>query len=271
LVDVTMKLALLGAGGIARTVAAAVLDGRLAGVQVAAVAGRSAASASAAALAARLGARVVAAEDLPSTGCGWVLEAAGGAAAREHLPAIWASGVSTVVLSLGALLDPRLEAAWREAQARGVRVVLPSGAIAGLDGVRAMAAVGDLRRASITSTKAPAGLRGAPYLLHHGIELPDDRAVTVFEGTAREAALGFPANVNVAVALALAGLGPDATAVVVRSDPAARRSLHRIEAEGDAVRLVVEVASSPSPDNPRTSLLAGASAVAALGEIQRGG
>jgi aspartate dehydrogenase len=266
-----MKLALLGAGGIARAVAAAVLDGQLPGVQVAAVAGRSAGSASAAALAARLGAPTVAADDLAASGCDWVLEAAGGAAAREHLPAIWASGVSTVVLSLGALLDPHLETAWREARTRGVRVVLPSGAIAGLDGVRAMAAVGELRRASITSTKAPAGLRGAPYLLHHGIDLPDDRAVTVFEGTAREAALGFPANVNVAVALALAGLGADATTVVVRSDPAARRSLHRIEAEGDAVRLVVEVASSPSSDNPRTSLLAGASAVAALRELQAGG
>lgn len=266
-----MRLGLLGAGGIASAVAAAVLDRRLPGIEVAAVAGRSAASASAAALGARLGVPAVAPEDLPSTGCDWVLEAAGGAAARAHLPALWASGVATVVMSLGALLDPRLEAAWREAQERGVRVVLPSGAIAGLDGVRAMAAVGDLRRASLTSTKAPAGLRGAPYLLHHAIDLPDDRAVTVFEGTARAAAVGFPANVNVAVALALAGLGPDATTVVVRSDPAVRRSLHRIEAEGDAVKLVVEVASSPSPDNPRTSVLAGASAVATLGALQAGG
>jgi aspartate dehydrogenase len=266
-----MKLALLGAGGIGGAVAAAVLDGRLPDVRVAAVAGRSSDSASAAALAARLGAPTVAADDLAASGCDWVLEAAGVSAARAHLPALWSAGVSTIIMSLGALLDPRLEAAWREAQTRGVRVVLPSGAIAGLDGVRAMAAVGELRRASITSTKAPAGLRGAPYLLHHGIDLPDDRAVTVFEGTAREAALGFPANVNVAVALALAGLGPDATGVVVRSDPAARRSLHRIEAEGDAVRLVVEVASSPSSDNPRTSLLAGASAVAALKELRSGG
>ena len=262
-----MRLGLLGAGGINGLVAGAVLDGRVPGVEVVAVAGSGAGSASAARLAERLGAAAVAPQALAASGCSWVLEAAGGGAVRAHVPSLWAAGVSTIVMSIGAMIDPLVEAAWRAAVGRGVRVVLPSGGIAGLDGVRAIAATGGLRRVSITTTKAPAGIRGAPYLTQHGIELPDDRAVTVFEGSAREAVVGFPANVNVAIALSLAGLGPDATRVVVGSDPAARRTRHHIEAEGDVASIEVRIESNPSPENPRTSFLASASAVAALREV----
>jgi aspartate dehydrogenase len=260
-------LALLGAGGIGDLVGDAILRGRLPGVRVVAVAGSSATSASAAALAARLGARAVAPEALPDLRPDWVLEAAGAAAVRAHLPALWRAGVATVVMSLGALLDPEVEAAQAAARAAGVPVVLPSGGIAGLDAVRAMAATGGLRRARITTTKPPRALRGAPYLEAHGIVLPDDRAMTVFEGTAREAALGFPANVNVAVALALAGLGPDRTEVVIHSDPSARFNQQRIEAEGDEAVLDLRIQTKPSPANPRTSYLAAASAVASLREL----
>lgn len=262
-----MRLGLLGAGGIADLVAEAVLGGRVPGVEVVAVAGSSASSASAAALAERLGAEAVAAERLADLELDWVLEAAGGAAVRAHLPALWAAGVSTIVMSIGALVDPDVGAAYRAALARGVRVVLPSGGIAGLDGVRALAATGGLRSACITTTKAPAGLRGAPHLERHRIVLPEDRAITVFEGSARDAVAGFPANVNVAIALSLAGLGPDATRVVVRSDPAATRTQQRIEVEGDAARIELHIESKPSPTNPRTSYLAGASAIAALREV----
>jgi aspartate dehydrogenase len=101
----------------------------------------------------------------------------------------------------------------------------------------------------------------------NGIVLPDDRAVTVFEGSAREAAVGFPANVNVAVALALAGLGADRTEVVIHSDPSARYNQQRIEAEGDEAILDLRIQTKPSPANPRTSYLAAASAVASLREI----
>jgi aspartate dehydrogenase len=260
-------LALLGAGGIGALVADALERGRLPGVRVVAVAGSSAASPSAAALAERLGARAVASETLPDLRPDWVLEAAGAAAVRAHLPPLWRGGVATVVMSLGALLDPEVEAAWGAARAAGVPVVLTSGGIAGLDAVRAMAATGGLRRARITTTKPPHALRGAPYLVANGIVLPDDRAVTVFEGSAREAAVGFPANVNVAVALALAGLGADRTEVVIHSDPSARYNQQRIEAEGDEAILDLRIQTKPSPANPRTSYLAAASAVASLREI----
>ena len=262
-----MRLALLGAGGINSLVADALLDGRVPGVETVAVAGSSASSASASALAARLGAEAVAPERLRDMPLDLVLEAAGGAAVRAHVPGLWEAGIATIVMSIGALVDPEVERAYHAARARGVRVVLPSGGIAGLDGVRALRASGGLRAARITTTKAPGGLRGAPHLERHGIELPDDRAITVFDGSAREAVAGFPANVNVAIALSLAGLGPDATQVVVRSDPAADRTRQRVEAEGDAARIEVSIESKPSPSNPRTSYLAGASAIAALLEV----
>lgn len=257
-------MGLLGAGGINAVVAEKLLAGAVPEARVVAVAGASRASATAGALAQRLGARQVPPDELAAAGCDLVLEAAGGAAVRAHVPGLWRAGAATIVMSVGALIDPQVEQAYREALAGGVRVFLPSGGIGGLDAVRALAAGGGLRSARITTTKAPAGLRGAPYLERNGIELPEDRALTVFEGSAREAVEGFPANVNVAIALSLAGLGPDLTTVVVRSDPAATLTQQLIEAEGDAASIEVRIATKPSPSNPRTSYLAGASAVAEL-------
>lgn len=262
-----MRVGLLGAGGIGALVGQAAAAGRMPGVEIVAVAGSTETSPSAAALAERVGARTVAPEQLVDVALDWVLEAAGGGAVRAHLPRLWAAGVPTVVMSIGALIDHDVEQAYRAALGRRVRVVLPSGGIGGLDVVRAINAAGAIQSASITTTKAPAGIRGAPYLVEHNIELPDDRAMTVFEGSAREAVAGFPANVNVAIALSLAGVGPDRTRVVVRSDPAATRTQQLIAVEGDVATLEVRIASNPSPANPRTSFLAAASAIATLRDL----
>lgn len=262
-----VRVGLLGAGGINSHVAYCILAGNLPGVQVVAVAGSSASSASATALAGRLGATAVAPTALAEAGCEWVVEAAGGAAVRAHVPALWRAGVNTLVMSLGALIDDEVRTEYDAALARGVQVKLTSGGIAGLDGVRALAAGGGLRSARITTTKAPAGLRGAPHLERNSIALPEDQVVTVFEGSARDAVAGFPANVNVAIALSLAGLGPDQTQVRVISDPAAKLTRQLIEVESEAATLEIRIASKPSPKNPRTSYLAGASAVAALRDI----
>lgn len=265
------RVALLGAGGINQFVAQAVNAGEVPGVRIVAVAGSTARSASAKQLAQELGAEAVAPDELATTGASWVLEAAGGDAVRQHVPNLWLAGINTIIMSIGALVDETVEAAWEQARQAGVKVVLPSGGIAGLDGVRALRAGGGLSSVTITNTKHPDGLRGAPYLERNAIELPGDSAFTVFEGTAREAIAAFPQNVNVAIALSLAGTGPDATRVVVRSDPAATQTFHRIEAEGPAGRLLVEVSSNPSPASPRTSVMAGASATAALRELASGG
>lgn len=265
----TVGTGLLGAGGINVLVAEKLHDGAVPDSELLAIAGSSPASASAADLAKRYDVVAVRPSDLAAAGCQVVVEAAGGSAVREWLPGLWGQGVATVVMSIGALIDPAVEGAYHDALARGVVIVLPSGGIAGLDGVRSLAAGGGLEKVTITTTKSPAGLQGAPYLERNKIELPTDRALNVFEGSAREAVQGFPANVNVAIALSLAGLGPDNTKVVIRSDPAAERTEHFIEVEGAAANLQVRVSSKPSPTNPRTSYLAGASAVAALGEAVR--
>lgn len=263
----SIRVGLLGAGGINSHVMNCVLSGSLPGIQVVAVAGSSAGSESAATLADRVGAQAVAPDELAGAGCDWVLEAAGAAAVRTHIPALWHAGVNTVVMSVGAMIDDEVRTAYDAALARYVQVKLPSGGIAGLDGVRALAAGGGLHTTRITTTKSPFGLRGAPHLERNNIVLPEDRVVTAFEGSAREAVAGFPANVNVAIALSLAGLGPDRTQVKVISDPSAKLTKQLIEVEGDAGSLEIRVATRPNPSNPRTSYLAGASAVAALREL----
>ena len=260
----SLRLALLGAGGIAGMVADALIAGKIPGFECIAVAGSAAGSESAGKLADQLDAALVAPEEIKDLNVDWVLEAAGGDAVRQHIPGIWAAGLNTVIMSMGAFADADL---WAKRKSSGARVVLPSGGIAGLDGVRSLAASGDLKSASITTTKHPRGLRGAPYLVQNNIELKEDEAVEVFSGSAREAVAGFPANVNVAIALSLAGLGPDETRVTVRSDPAATRNHHAIQAIGELACIEVQITSSPNPVNPRTSFMAGAAAIAALQEI----
>src|SRR5699024_5248593 len=131
-------------------------------------------------------------------GVDWVLKAATAEAAREYLPAIWQAGVGTIVMSVGALIHPGTQQAMAELQVGRGQVIYPAGAIAGLDGIRAMSVRGGLASASITTTKKPQSLRGAPYLIQNQIELSDDVVLEVFHGNALEAAEAFPANVNVA-------------------------------------------------------------------------
>jgi aspartate dehydrogenase len=89
----------------------------------------------------------------------------------------------------------------------------------------------------------------------------------VFTGTAREAAKGFPANVNVAAALALAGIGPDRTTIEIWADPGVTRNTHRIELEADAVRLEMQIENVPSAENPKTGRLTPLSVIALLRKL----
>jgi aspartate dehydrogenase len=163
-----------------------------------------------------------------------VVECAPAALLREIAEPALANGRSVVVLSAGALLDnydlvdlARLHCG---------RILVPSGALLGLDAVAA-AAEGVIARVHMITRKPPGGLAGAPYLEEHGIVVAGlDRPKRVFAGTARAAARGFPANVNVAAALALAGIGPERTTIEIWADPGLTRNIHRIEVEADAAR-----------------------------------
>lgn len=177
------------------------------------------------------------------------------------VPAVEAGRI-LVALSAGALLE-RLHLV-EIARRTGARIVVPSGAILGLDAVRA-AAQGTIRSVKMITRKPPQSLAGSPYLEQNRISLVGlTAAVRIFAGTAREGARGFPANVNVAAALALAGIGPEATSLEIWADPALTRNTHRIEVEADSARFSMTIEGVPSEDNARTGKLTPLSVIACL-------
>ena len=134
-----------------------------------------------------------------------------------------------MVLSAGALL-PRPELV-ELAKARGGQIIVPTGALLGLDAVTA-AAEGRIHSVRMITRKPPRGLAGAPYLEANGISVEGlNEPKRVFAGTARDGAAGFPANVNVAAALSLAGIGPDRTMMEIWADPTVERNCHTIEVD----------------------------------------
>ncbi len=191
-----------------------------------------------------------------------VVEAAPAAAFEAIATPAIEAGRIFVPASVGALLR-HMDLVAR-AKETGARIVVPTGALLGLDAVRA-AAEGRVESVTIESRKPPAGLAGAPYLVQHGIEVAGlTEARCVFKGNAFDAAAGFPANVNVAAALALAGIGPERTQVEIWADPAITRNTHTIRVEAEAARLTMTIESVPSPENPRTGLLTPLSMLACL-------
>jgi aspartate dehydrogenase len=164
--------------------------------------------------------------------------------------------------SVGALLTRM--ALVERARASGARIIAPTGALLGLDAVRA-AAEGNVTSISIETRKAARGLVGAPYLEQHNIDvLAITEPTVIFEGNAFDAAAGFPANVNVAAALALAGIGPERTEVRIWCDPGAIRNMHTIRVEADAARFTMSIEGVPSEANPRTGKLTPLSVLACL-------
>jgi aspartate dehydrogenase len=175
------------------------------------------------------------------------------------------AGRSVVVLSCGALLE-RMDLV-DLARAHGGRLLVPTGALLGLDAVSA-AAEGTIHSVRMTTRKPPGGLAGAPHLVRNGINVDGlTEALLVFEGTAREAARGFPANVNVAAALSLAGIGADRTQIAIWADPAVTRNVHRIDVEADSARFTLQIENVPS-ENPRTGRITALSVVALLRKLR---
>jgi aspartate dehydrogenase len=164
-------------------------------------------------------------------------------------------------LSVGQILEN-----WElvaRAKQTGARIVVPTGALIGLDAVRA-AAEGTIHSVTMITRKPPGGLEGAPYLVERGITLKGlNTARKVFDGSARDGARGFPANVNVAAALSLAGIGPDKTRLEVWADPALDRNTHSIEVDADTARFSMTIENVPS-ENPKTGRIVALSTVAAL-------
>lgn len=260
-----MRIALLGAGTIARLVLDHARRGKLEALQIVAIAGRPG-SRRAAALAGEFGIPVVEGlEGLLAARPEAVLEAASHAAVREYLIALLDSGINTVVLSAGALADDALRsAAERAAKRSGAELYVPSGGIGGLDALKA-ACVAGVDSVSIEVAKPPAAWRGIPYVETLGIVLESLGGPEVlFEGPAREGVPHFPQNVNIAAVLSMAGVGFDRTRLRVVADPRLTFNTHTIQVSGRSGRFQIRLESVPSPDNPKTAWLACYSALAAL-------
>jgi aspartate dehydrogenase len=191
-----------------------------------------------------------------------VVEAAPAAVFEQVAIAAIEAGRIFVPSSVGALL-PRMHLVARARQT-GARIIVPTGALLGLDAVRA-AAEGEVSSVTIETRKPPRGLVGAPYLDQHGIDVAAITTPTlIFQGNAYDAAQGFPANVNVAAALALAGIGPELTKVQIWADPGVTRNTHTIRVEAASARLTMTIENVPSEENPRTGKITPLSILACL-------
>ncbi|MDA1100215.1 MAG: aspartate dehydrogenase [Proteobacteria bacterium] len=191
-----------------------------------------------------------------------VVECAPAAVFGDVATAAVEAGRIFIPLSCGALLQ-NMELVAR-AKVTGARIIVPTGALLGLDAVRA-AAEGVIHSVHMVTRKPPKGLAGAPHLVENDINVENLSAPKlVFEGTARDAAKAFPANVNVAAALSLAGNGPDSTTIEIWADPTVTRNTHTIKVDSDATRFEMTIEGIPSPDNPATGLLTPLSVLATL-------
>lgn len=256
----SLGVAIGGFGAIGMAVARK-LDEGIDGLRLAAVSARDRDAAAARMAGFRTPVPVVAAGELAGYG-EVVVECAPASVFAEIAEPALEAGRIFMPLSVGQLLlHPDYEALARR---HGGRIIAPTGALLGLDAVRA-AAEGTIESVTMVTRKPPGGLAGAPYLEEQGIVLDGlSEPKLVFSGSAREGARGFPANVNVAAALSLAGIGPDRTRLEIWADPTVTRNTHVIRVEADSTRFEMKIEGVPSPENPRTGKLTPLSVIAAL-------
>jgi aspartate dehydrogenase len=256
------RVAIAGLGAIGRVVARRLADG-MSGLALACAAARDVAKAKAWLDEAKIACPLVELAEFPRY-ADLAVECAPAELLESICTPMLTAGKCVMVLSAGALLPrPHLIDLARQ---HGGEIIVPTGALLGLDAVAA-AAEGVIHSVRMTTRKPPRGLAGAAYLIKNGISVEGlNAAKCVFAGTAREAAAGFPENVNVAAALSLAGIGPDRTTIEIWADPAVSRNCHSIEVESDSARFSFSIENIPS-ENPRTGRITALSVVAALRKL----
>ena len=242
--DRILSVAIGGLGAIGFPVARR-LAGGLPGLHLAAVAARDPARAEARLAAAGIAVPIVPLVELARR-ADIIVECLPAGQFRAIAEPAIAGGRILVPLSAGALLE-HVDLVERAHEA-GARIIVPTGALLGLDAVRA-AAEGEIHSVKMTTRKPPRGLAGP---------------LKVFDGTARDGARGFPDNVNVAAALALAGIGGERTRLEIWADPALDRNTHLIEVDADSARFSMTIQNIPSAENPRTGRLTPLSVIACL-------
>lgn len=255
-----MKVGIAGFGAIGKVVAKAIDDG-IEGLELCAVTvrDREKAEQNMAALSAPV--PVVNAQELADLS-DIVVECVPKAAFMEIAePALKAGRLFVTVSGAGILANPDVEQMARE---HGARIILATGALLGLDAVRA-AAEGQVNEIRMVTRKPPNALVGAPHLVENDISIDGlNEPKLVFEGSAREGAIGFPANVNVAAALGLAGVGADNTRLEIWADPTLDRNTHTIKVDADSARFEMTIENVQSEENPGTGKITALSVIACL-------
>ena len=258
-----LKVAIAGLGAIGYQVARRLDDG-LAGLTLAAVSARDLDRARRRVAGFRAPPEVVPLEALAGLG-DVVVECAPAALFRRIAEPAIAAGRVFLALSVGQLLFNR--DLMDLAAERGARIIVPTGALIGLDAVRA-AAEGEIHAVTMVTRKPPRALAGAPHLERHAIRVDGlSEPLRVFEGNALEAAEGFPANLNVGAALSLAGIGPERTRIEIWADPGVERNTHWIRVEADATRFEMTIEGVPTESNPVTGKLTPLSVIATLRDL----
>jgi aspartate dehydrogenase len=185
-----------------------------------------------------------------------IVETAGGHVVAELARRTFAAGKDLLVISMGALLDhPDLIDLARE---KNCRLILPSGAIAGLDAIKG-ASEGEIDHVTITTRKPLRSLEGAPLA-----SLTEE--TELYSGPVRAAVKGFPASVNIAACVAMAGIGPDKTTIRISAVPGLKRNTHTVDVEGEFGSLTLTIANAVS-ENPRTGRLTSMSIVRTIRDL----
>ena len=265
-----MRIGIIGGGVIARLVLEHIRDGALGELQVVAIAGRGPQS-KGKTLAEAFGVPfVVGLKALAAAKPDAVVEAASHDAVREYGEALLEQGISFVALSGGALCDDALRNRLERAAAQHRALLsVPSGGIGGLDALKAACLAG-ADEVGIAVTKPPVAWKGIPYVERLGVDLDRLAGPTVlFDGSAREGVPHFPANVNIAAVLSMAGIGFDRTKLKVVADPGLKFNTHFIVIRGRTGRIDIKFESVAMPENPKTSMLACFAALAAIRELGR--
>jgi aspartate dehydrogenase len=260
----SLRLAIGGFGVIGQMVARIVDAGQVPGVKLAAVSGRDHTKAAENIVDFNVRPKIMTLSELASE-ADVVLECAPAAVFLDSAKPAIDQGRIFIPLSVGALLK-HMDLVER-ARSTGARIMVPTGAILGLDAIKAISQ-GNVESLTLKTRKPPQGLRGAPYLVENGISIEDLTAPKkVFSGSARQAATGFPANVNVAAALALAGIGPDATMVEIWADPTITHNTHTIVAKSNSSDLNMTIENIPSIETPATGKITPLSVIAMLKDL----
>jgi aspartate dehydrogenase len=255
-----VKIAIAGFGTIGRTVGKR-LDEGIEGLSITAVSAGNLEKASANLNGYRSHVQVVANSDLTEL-ADIIVECAPASVFMEIAVPVLKAGKTLVTVSSAAILEhPEIIELARQNDAQ---IILATGALLGLDAVRA-AAEGEIRSVHMITRKPPKSFMKAKYIVDNHIDISGlNQALKIFEGTAKEGAIKFPANVNVAASLGLAGIGPEKTHLEIWADPAQERNTHTIKVDADSASFEMTIANVPTEENPATGKITALSVIAAL-------